>query len=237
MSKYEIITAYKTEELKDFTSQGFLCNEERAADLIEHMTGLEPVNWQRFRLEEDPDYQQPIPYVVLIKGSQIFLYDREAPTEERLKGKKSIGIGGHMSFDKDNLDIFKTAARELKEELLITPALSSTYLQLSLNPIGILKDWSTPVSSVHIGLVFILSLSENHAVKVKEKGLSGKFVEIEEVNLDELESWSRFVLENKEFLCKIKMSNNPTQQVSTSKKVNSTKRSSKLSSKTKQKTS
>ncbi len=56
----------------------------------------------RARAENDPAYKQIIPYVLLSFEDKLLYYVRgKEAGEQRLVAKGSIGIGGHMSEEKD----------------------------------------------------------------------------------------------------------------------------------------
>ena len=52
----------------------------------------------RAEVEEDPGYQQVIPYVVFRHGDRYLLTRRlRASTEKRLRQQYSLGVGGHIN--------------------------------------------------------------------------------------------------------------------------------------------
>lgn len=144
--------------------------------------------------EEDQLYKQPIPYCVIRRGNEIFLYKRlSGGGETRLHDKLSIGAGGHMNsipdltFDevlKENLD------RELEEELLITTD------NRTFTTIGFINDDVNEVGKVHIGLMVILDIDATGDVEVREtEQLEGEWITVdglvESSVYDKLESWSQ----------------------------------------------
>jgi predicted NUDIX family phosphoesterase len=153
MSKTAHILAIKVASLGDL---GFgISNHPGDVDAImqgEVWAGPRPA------LEEDRDFVQPIPYILLRKGGKVLAYRRgEAGGEGRLHGKVSVGIGGHVDaadarYDQDSvIDMVKTmsvaAQREVAEEIGLMPfagAFKWTHV-ISVN--------DTPVDEVHIGLV------------------------------------------------------------------------------------
>lgn len=105
------------------TFQGVNSEDER---IIKIMAQIEAHFFEirRGDAEEDPRFKQPIPYVVIRRDDEVFVYERLAGGgESRLHNKLSLGFGGHMnpmegaaSFSevlKQNTD------RELAEELYI----------------------------------------------------------------------------------------------------------------------
>lgn len=121
--------------------------------------------------EEDTNFVQPIPYIIVKDGDRILAYIR-APegNEERLHNKASIGIGGHIDAkdsvynDSDMIDLRKTlsigAVREISEELGIE--LPGDILETRpelLEWTHIIQSQAAPVDSVHIGLVCSIDLA------------------------------------------------------------------------------
>ena len=168
----------------------------KAADLAYRAAVLDPANYQfrpRSKVETDLDFKQLIPYVVLKHRETLFHYRRGAAgTEERLRALRSVGIGGHIS-EADaggGTDPYQTGMmRELMEEVLIGCAWDERLL-------GFINDDSTPVGSVHLGVVHLLEM-EAPEVRSREDALSDAgFAPIAELaaRAEEFETWSRFVL-------------------------------------------
>ena len=71
-------------------------------------------------------------------------------SEQRLKNKYSLGIGGHIrQEDMTTNSIFDWARREFHEEVKYAG-------KLDIEPIGILNDDTNAVGQVHLGLVLLL---------------------------------------------------------------------------------
>jgi len=148
-------------------------------------------------VEDDPSFKQIIPYVVIQHHDQFLLAQRtNRQTESRLHGKYSLGIGGHIN-DLENAgtdgDVIQAGLeRELNEEVELRGA------RVSLKLVGIISDDSTPVGTVHLGLVFILQ-TDRAEFTIRETDLmTAEWVTVETLRekLDRLESWSRIVFEN-----------------------------------------
>lgn len=115
----------------------------------------------RPQLEDMPSFRQIIPYVVLKCGDKWVRYTRtSAGGEQRLHGRVSIGLGGHVDLPDvcmvgNSIDLRKTlddaAEREVQEEL---PGVSCS----SRHWAGLLVDNESAVGSVHIGVVAIWDL-------------------------------------------------------------------------------
>lgn len=154
----------------------------------------------RSTVEEDPSLKQLIPYCLLRwfdpdGASQLFAYTRGGGGgEARLRAKRSVGIGGHIS-DGDGLagDAASYAAgmrRELNEEVTIgSPATERC--------VGLINDDSTPVGSVHLGIVHVVDL-ERPDVAARESDIADHGFEPLAALLadrDRFETWSQLVLD------------------------------------------
>jgi predicted NUDIX family phosphoesterase len=168
----------------------------RSADPDYRAAVLEASAYQfrpRSEVETDPGFKQLIPYVVLRCAGDLFHYRRGASgTESRLRALRSVGIGGHIS-EADAAggdDPYQTGMmRELMEEVLIGCGWSERFL-------GFINDDSTPVGSVHLGVVHLLEL-ETPDVRSREDALADAgFAPLAGLaaRADEFETWSQFVL-------------------------------------------
>jgi len=127
--------------------QGLQPINKRMMHIIEQEQEFHP----RSLMESDPTFKQIIPYLVFTyKGSYFLMQRRSDASEQRLKNKFSLGIGGHIrKEDITSSDIISWAQREFHEEI----AYSGTY---QVTPLGIINDDSTEVGRVHLGLVLVL---------------------------------------------------------------------------------
>lgn len=147
--------------------------------------------------EENPNYKQPIPYIVIQQKNNVFLYKRlKGGGEQRLHDKLSIGVGGHMNPTEEGKEfefvLKENLIRELHEELII----HSNYNQIET--IGLINDDENEVGKVHIGLLIVINIDDDATVEVREKDqLKGGWIKISDLYNDNvypyLESWSRFV--------------------------------------------
>ncbi|AME05165.1 hypothetical protein NNG64_08565 [Bacillus siamensis] len=179
------------------TFQGVNSEDERIvkimAQIEEHFSEI-----RRGDAEEDPRFKQPIPYVVIRRDDEVFVYERLAGGgESRLHNKLSLGFGGHMnpmegaaSFAevlKQNTD------RELAEELHILEEDKQNIVTL-----GLINDDENSVGKVHIGILSALQLASGAQVEVKEKEqIAGRWMKVNELKEEDvyqrLETWSQFV--------------------------------------------
>lgn len=150
--------------------------------------------------ESNDAWKQPIPYAIIKRGDEVFLYRRlKESGEARLHDQLSIGVGGHMNRVLDLEDwediLLYNMNRELKEELHLTIE-DEPELQI----LGLINDDSNEVGAVHIGILAILNLSENDDVTVRETDkLDGNWVRIQDLKktplFESLETWSQMAVE------------------------------------------
>lgn len=140
--------------------------------------------------ENDPAYKQIIPYITLCRGEEVFSTRRLSKGgEQRLHGKLSLGLGGHINaLDDDSPGIFRRGLyRELGEEAFYTPV-------GELVPRGVINDDTTEVGQVHLGFFFTLEVSDA-AVRETEK-LTGEWLKKAELPAlaGQMESWSEIII-------------------------------------------
>ncbi|MGG0157688.1 hypothetical protein JR311_09685 [Bacillus velezensis] len=179
------------------TFQGVNSEDER---IIKIMAQIEAHFFEirRGDAEEDPRFKQPIPYVVIRRDDEVFVYERLAGGgESRLHNKLSLGFGGHMnpmegaaSFS----EVLKqNTERELAEELYIREEDKQNIVTL-----GLINDDENDVGKVHIGILSALQLAPAAQVEVKEKDqIAGRWMKLSELKEENvyqrLEAWSKFV--------------------------------------------
>lgn len=150
--------------------------------------------------ERNKDFKQPIPYIVIAKGDKLYVTERLAGAgEARLRGKLSMGIGGHMNPIEGLTDfaelLTENTLRELDEELTVKDSGESVDIIMG----GLINDDSDDVGQVHIGLLGNIKLKENQDVEVKEvEQLKGAWYTLDELLVPEtferLESWGKIVV-------------------------------------------
>lgn len=147
----------------------------------------------RYRAELDKSYRQIIPYCVIMCEDKIFTTQR-LKGDERLVGKYSIGIGGHIEkVDAQGDAIIRDALyRELEEEVYIDSNITDIEI------LGHIYMDDSPVDSVHYGLAYGITL-DGFDVKVKEIDiLEGNWYTRDELMdiRESLEDWSIYCIEN-----------------------------------------
>ena len=165
-------------------------------DLEEHHRVLRRASrfQPRDEVEEDPSYQQVIPYLVFRHAGRYLLTRRlGATSERRLRQRYALGVGGHINpEDVRNGDpVGDGMRREWEEEVDYRGR-----FQASL--VGLLKDESSAVSRVHLGLVYLVEGdSDRIAIRETEK-LSGELLSLEAMRplYPEMETWSQIVYDH-----------------------------------------
>jgi predicted NUDIX family phosphoesterase len=145
----------------------------------------------RAEVEEDPDYQQIIPYVLFRNGQRYLLTRRlKASSEKRLRQLYSLGVGGHINpGDLGNGDpVMDGLRREFEEEVDYRGEIDATLL-------GLINDDSSPVSRVHLALAFLVEGSSPEIVIRETTKLAGELLTLDEMRMYylEMESWSQIV--------------------------------------------
>ncbi|MFC1854425.1 hypothetical protein ACFLY6_00955 [Candidatus Dependentiae bacterium] len=151
----------------------------------------------RSKVEQNPSLKQIIPYIIYKFEDKIFVMQRaDQSSEQRLKSKYSIGIGGHVrKSDLSKKSIFNWARRELKEEVNFSGSFKTSFL-------GLLNDESDEVGQVHTGFVYLME-GDTDEISVKSELQSGQLVAMKDCRrlYKHMERWSqiafKFIVENK----------------------------------------
>jgi len=153
---------------------------------------------RRGDVEENPNFKQIIPQVAVVHDKKVFVHEIP-PTggEARLHGQWPIFLGGHM--DNSTESITDAARREVAEELGIErgrlyqgerPALSGFRAHF----LGFVNSEATPVSAVHLGVVFVYIADGLPEVATGDDGVSkGQWVSLPEIDVrwKHLTEWSQ----------------------------------------------
>ncbi len=155
-----------------------------------HLTYL-----NRSEAEQDKNYKQLIPYVLLVCGEKILRYRRgKAGQETRLHGLFSVGIGGHISEEDNGVSTDRGYQAGMRRELM-----EEIGLDAGGEPaVAAINDDSTEVGYVHFGVVHIVRVPDESIASAESGIVAPEFVPIAEAikDLSGYESWSRFCLEH-----------------------------------------
>ena len=177
--------------------QGFSTEVDRYVETL-----LDPAHLSfrpRGEVETDPSFKQLIPYVLFVHENgngrkTIFEYVRgKGVGEGRLKSKRSVGIGGHISSDDvqpgSTHPFEEGMRRELEEEVTIDTPYTARC-------VGMINDDETEVGQVHLGMVYLFEV-ESPKVEISEDELiESGFKPVDELlaDLDGFETWSSITL-------------------------------------------
>ena len=184
----QVLCVRREEMFPDGAWHGFVSTDlERFQKVIRERHSFR----RRAEVEDDPSYQQIIPYIVFRHDGHYFLTHRlRASSEKRLRKQYSLGIGGHINpGDLMGGDpVLDGLKREWQEEVAYEGRFEARL-------IGLLNEDSSPVSKVHLGVVFLLDGdSPNIAIRETNK-LAGELLTLDEMRIYYLgmESWSQIV--------------------------------------------
>jgi predicted NUDIX family phosphoesterase len=178
--------------------QGF-CGD--AAAYLPLLLDRRHTSWRpRASVEEDPSFKQLIPYCVLTHRAAdgamaYFAYTRGGgQAEARLRAKRSVGIGGHISSTDgehgDDTSYEAGMRRELAEEIAIGGDWTSRC-------VGLINDDSNPVGSVHLGIVHVLELERPEVASRESELVACGFETLASLlaDRDRFETWSQITLD------------------------------------------
>jgi len=151
--------------------------------------------------EDDPSLKQLIPYVLMRCDGKYLSYVRgKRAGESRLKGLRSLGIGGHINpedhaaplFAQDMHDAYQAAvAREVAEEVDVQAAHHDRIVAL-------LNDDSNPVGQVHLGVVHVWQLDRPAVEKREQMITQMAWLRPDELasERENMETWSQVCVDN-----------------------------------------
>lgn len=140
-------------------------------------------------VEDNPRWQQIIPYMFFENDKKLFLMQRNAGhTDKRLASNFSLGIGGHINKqDIKSGRITDWARREFEEEIDYKGKYKTEFL-------GLLNDDSNEVGMVHLGLIIKIA-GDSNGITVRNEHQSGKLVGVGEAGeyYKKMETWSKIL--------------------------------------------
>src|SRR5438552_9672818 len=184
----QVLVVRREDIFPDGAWHGFVTDDlERHQRVIRESHFFKP----RAEVENDSSFQQVIPYVVFRHGDRYLLTHRlRASSEKRLRKQYSLGVGGHINpGDLQGGDPIQDGLeREWAEEVIYKGSFEAKLL-------GLLNDESSPVSKVHLGVVFLADGdTPNIAIRETTK-LAGELLTLEEMRIyyHGMQSWSQMV--------------------------------------------
>ncbi len=150
----------------------------------------------RGEVEQDPQYKQIIPYVVMLDThGRVGCYRRKG-SEKRLHGRESVGLGGHVIREDAEAASGELASqlerglhRELSEEFTVLPE----GCRLTFR--GIINEEESSVGEVHLGLVFRMDVSTPETLRPGAELHEFQWIPLAQVDHRPLELWSRLALQ------------------------------------------
>jgi predicted NUDIX family phosphoesterase len=150
---------------------------------------------RRGLVEDDPAQQQVIPYCIVRHEDGTYLLTRRLrrSSETRLHHLYSLGAGGHINpGDGAGCDpVIGGLRREWREEVrCVSPATARL--------VAMLNDDTTPVSRVHLGLVFLVEPRWGTVAVRETDKLEGEVLSLEAMRRHYLnmESWSQLAYDD-----------------------------------------
>lgn len=152
--------------------------------------------------EKDPQYKQPIGYAIIINPEKklVYAYQRASSgdyDENRLEGKWSWGVGGHIDANESDQTnpIHASLLRELQEEITIEGSSTPQVL-------GYINDDSNDVGKVHFGILYAIITDATNAYPNDAESIHGSMrpytflTELSKSDTAEVENWSAIALEH-----------------------------------------
>lgn len=156
------------DELGSFQGYRHGLNNEAGASYLERILSAEVASFRRRGdCETDPSWKQIIPYIafqhVSVFGqTHVMRYSRtKVSGENRLHGKLSIGIGGHINpldgaVCLTNFSFRDTFEQGWRRELLEEVVIDADY---TASPIGMINTDEDEVGQVHFGILMLVQVS------------------------------------------------------------------------------
>ena len=188
-STEKVLVVPRADILPDPAWQGLRSTDlEFCQDAIAHHSFFLP----RAQVEDDPTYQQIIPYIVFRHADRYFVTQRlSAGSDARIHGLYSLGVGGHLNPVDSADPLGDGLRREWEEEVLYTGTFAPRLL-------GLLNDDSNPISSVHLGVIYLVEGSSDQISVRETHKLTGALLTLDELSAlgPALEPWALLVLDH-----------------------------------------
>lgn len=185
------------------TENGFQPPDPMDPDGIRLMADLGELVEFRVRtpeLEQDPTFKQFIPYAILCRSGRAWAYRRTRQgTEERLHGRVTVGVGGHVNpcdvhpWNPPGRSTWLRSVllaglrRELDEEVGLTEPGEIQFR-------GFVNEDSSPVGSVHLGVVFTVGVPPDWEPRTEASLLNMGWLSADSVSLGVgAEGWSHML--------------------------------------------
>jgi predicted NUDIX family phosphoesterase len=178
--------------------QGFTGDVDRYVGVL--LDSAHTIYRPRHEVETDPAFKQLIPYVLFCHddesgGKELFQYTRGLNQDEsRLRGRRSVGIGGHIATRDTVVNGHANAFSEgMQREVAEEVSIETPYRQRC---VGLINDDDTPVGRVHLGIVYLFDVERPSVFARESEIVESSFMPIDEIlpHLDDFEMWSQICL-------------------------------------------
>ena len=169
-----------------------------AVDFMDVLRGIMIAKNRSDELENDPQFLQVIPYLMLVDNDGKYLSYVRQGQEERLHKQTSVGIGGHVLLDTDDLSSLKASLleemkREAQEELG-----QSAYDGIdwsTLECVALIQSDETMVGRVHLGFLYRVGINSS-GVTIHSEECGGIVPRTTQELLEtQLEEWSEIAMQ------------------------------------------
>jgi predicted NUDIX family phosphoesterase len=151
--------------------------------------------------ENDPSLKQIIPYVLLVHGERVLHYVRgKKAGEQRLVAKGSIGIGGHMNSEDE--DLFNRGIDRAAYDVGVQREVGEEELRLGTrytnHIVALLNDDSNDVGRVHLGVVHVFRLESDDVQKGEAMITELQFLDRAQLaaRREAMETWSQICFDH-----------------------------------------
>ena len=194
----ELVFAIPTDrlwELLPYTEMGLIKGNNDVLDRIVD-NGLFR---KRILLEEDTSFKQLIPYAIISNKGSFYLFKRKSgQREKRLINQLHLGMGGHMNPGKPGESNIQYLLNELRRELFEELKLLNGCFIRDIEFIGFINDDSIPVSRVHLGLLYIIRVSNKNIIINETDKMTAGWIEKAKLAdyYEELETWTKIAFDH-----------------------------------------
>jgi predicted NUDIX family phosphoesterase len=153
---------------------------------------------KRYELEEDPSFKQIIPYAIISNKDSYYVFRRiTGQTEKRLHNKLHLGVGGHMNPGISKEPGEQYLLNELKREFFEEVKLLNGCLIDKIEFIGFINDDTISVGRVHIGLLYLIRVSNKDVVINETDKMSAEWIDKRDLfeYYEEMETWTKIAID------------------------------------------
>lgn len=154
---------------------------------------------KRSLLEEDTSFKQLIPYAIISNKGSFYLFRRiSGQREKRLINQLHLGVGGHMNPGAPGGSNIQYLVSELKRELFEEVKLLNGCIIVDIEFIGFINDDTIPVSKVHLGLLYIIHVSNKHVIINEKDKMKAEWIDKNEISeyYEEMETWTKIAVDS-----------------------------------------